>query len=65
MAYFDREEKSLKKHMISNKKSRIYHSNLSYREITPLRADLEEQKTPLLINAGVLIIIIVEGAKTL
>jgi hypothetical protein len=51
--------------MISNKISRIYHSNSSYREIAPLRAHLEEPKTPLLINAGVLIIFIVKGAKTL
>ena len=37
----------------------------SYREVAPLRADLEEPKTPNLVNTGVLKLTIVEGAKTL
>ena len=63
MARFDPEEESLRKCMINNK---IYTTlNRSYREVTPLRADLELPKTPILINTGVSILIIVEGAKAL
>lgn len=63
MAYFDWEEESLRKRMINNMIF-ITHDR-SHREVTPLCADLKEPKTPNLINTGVSILIIVEGAKTL
>ena len=49
--------------MINNKVF-TNHDRL-YRKVAPLCADLEQPKTPILINTGVLILIIVEGAKTL
>jgi hypothetical protein len=63
VAFFDPEEESLRKHKIN----KMIFTTLGrlYREVTPLCADLEEPKTPILINTGVSILIFVEGAKTL
>ena len=61
--YFDQEERSEKAYNQYHAMSRLW--SRSYREVPPLRADLEEPKTPLLINASDLKLGIVIGAKTL
>ena len=63
VVYFDPEE-PLRQRMINNIICTTHHR--SYRvEKTPLRAELECPRTPILINSGALILTIVEGAKTL